>query len=461
MSIAVLGLLAAAPARADTASMHATVAGTVATTDNVFASDVNRDGDIYTQLRPGVLFAYDAPRMIHELNLEMELLDYAFHNPTGPSLTYRAGYAAFFTPGPRTDVLVSTSGSTGYVNALTSRVSADQGGIAAVPAGAIAVDQADATENVGYQAGKHTRTAETIFARYLQSDDNAMMPTRVYSAEVGANLTVEHAWKHDSLGLVLGGSVLRLERVAPMAFAGTINGSILLQQANPRANVQWRHDVDRRWSTSLDVGALVLNEYGTDPYNPTTPRAPRTLYPTVGALVAYTEVWGRASVTARHAVAPNLLLAENTLDDSIVAQLALPLPWLGSDRLAQPRLVGLGTIGFDRTQLLSEMTAQPFGAFDVARLDVALAWTPRPGQTWGVRYEIIYQHGDSTAALLVPSFYRNTLMVTFALRYPERLRTRVPPTAQSVRADRRDLAPIGTEPVVIDPAEEAPDNTGP
>ena len=56
-----------APAYADHSSAHFTASGDVATTDNVFAAADNRQGDLFFQVRPGVLFAYDAPRMIHEL----------------------------------------------------------------------------------------------------------------------------------------------------------------------------------------------------------------------------------------------------------------------------------------------------------------------------------------------------------------------------------------------------------
>ncbi len=444
----------AAPAHADDASIHATATGTVATTDNVFATPTQRDGDIYMQLRPGVLFAYDAPRMIHELTVEAEVLEYVFHSDT-PSLSGRVGWQALFLPGPRSDALVSVNGSTGVLNAITSRTSSDQASIGVVPTGAISMDSADASEQVGYQAGKHVRTTENVFARYLLTDDN--MGTTVHSGDIGTNLSLERTWIRDTLALIVGGDVLRLERRAPPNLVGPLVGSVLIQQANPRAAVQWRHDFDRRWSMTADLGATLVNPYGTDPYNPTTAPLQRTLQPTATALVAYTEVWGRASLSVHRVVAPNLLIAENTVDTAGIAQVALPLPWLGNDSLAQPKLVGLGTFGVERTELLDATSSQLVGAFDVVRLDATVAWTPRPGQTWGVRYELIVQHGDTTAAMLVPSFYRNTLLVTFQLRYPERLRTRIPRSGDSVRSDRRDLGPLGGEPVVVDPAEETPD----
>jgi len=54
---------------------------------------------------------------------------------------------------------------------------------------------------------------------------------------------------------------------------------------------------------------------------------------------------------------------------------------------------------------------------------------------------------------IAPSFFSDTLFFTFALRYPDRVVATVPRQTDSVRADRKDLAPVGAEPVVPDPTE--------
>jgi hypothetical protein len=283
------------------------------------------------------------------------------------------------------------------------------------------------------------------------------MGTTVHSAEAGITLALERTFTHDTLALLAGGSILRLERVAPMQFDGTPAGSVLDRQINPRASVQWRHDISRKWSTSADAGATLVNPYGNDPYNPGT-TTKQGVFPTFGALVAYTDVWGRATFVARRAVAPNLFLAQNTIDDALVAQVAMPLHWFGNDSSAQPKLIGLGTFGVEHTQLIDQTTAASDGDFVLVRLDAAIAYTPRPGITYGLRYELIVQEASASATQMLPaqSFFRNTLLFTFAVRYPDRAFARVPRTAQSVRSDRKDLAPIGAEPVVVDPAEAIP-----
>src|SRR5262249_49939908 len=153
---------------------------------------------------------------------------------------------------------------------------------------------------------------------------------------------------HDTVGLEAGASVLRLERVAP---PGANPGSTLNRQLDPRGQLVWRHDIDRRWSFNLQRGAVHVIPFGTDPYNPMTERKAAT-YPVFGGLVAYSEAWGRAALSVNRTVAPNQFIAQNTVDDSAIFQMAMPLPWPDDTRLASPKFIALGSLGFERTQLI-------------------------------------------------------------------------------------------------------------
>lgn len=409
---------------------------------------------MFTQVRPGLLYASDAPRLIQEITGEVEFLEYVLHSDR-PSVTGRASYKAFVLPGPRSDMLLAADASRGQLNALTSRNSPDSGGIGVLPSATqpIDVDQASGSEHLSWVAGKDTRLSETVFANWTATDDNAMMPTTTSVVETGLSGGIDHSFRSDSFGLQVGGSYLRLERIAP---PGSMPGSTLERQLNPRATAVWRHDIDKHWSLNLDGGAIYVNPIANDPYNPGIPlRA--SVFPIFGGLVAYSEQWGRATVAVRRSVTPDLFIALNTVDDSAIAQVALPLPWLDDNpHLRSPKLVGLGTIAVERAQLVDPNTSVTSGSFILSRIDLGVAWTPRPGQTYGLRYQLLYQKGDSQAVLITPSFYSNTLFFTFALRYPDRVAAQVPRTLQSVRADRKDLAPVGAEPVVPDPTEQLP-----
>jgi hypothetical protein len=397
--------------------------------------------------------------MIHELVAEVELLEYALHSDE-PSVTGHFGWRAFYLPGPRSQVTTNVEGNSGELNALSSRSSPDQTTVGVTPAGPIDVRIADGSEYLSWIVAKDTRLSQSLFGTYTSTDDNVVSPgpTKTTAAEAGGAFGIEHNFRSDSIGLEAGASVLRFERVAA---PGVDPPSRLDRQLNPKVIGIWRHDIDKHWSVNADGGLVYVHPYGKDPYNPMAVRHPGT-FPIIGGVVAYTEQWGRAILSVRRTVAPNLLIAMNTVDDIALAQVALPLPWLDPDvHLRTPKLVGLGSFGLERTQLVDPTSGMTNGDYQLARIDAGLAYTPRPGQTWGVRYEATYQHASSIANSILPtapSYFRNALYFTFALRYPDRIAATVPRRSESVRADRKDLSPVGAEPVVPDPIEPMEDD---
>jgi hypothetical protein len=454
VSISIGCLLAAAPAFADHASYHGTVVGSVATTDNVFAAPrENAEPDIYMQVRPGMLFAYDSPRAIQELTGEVEFLEYVAHSDK-PSVTFRAGWQGFFLPGPRSQVTTTVNASTGQLNAMATRTSPDQTGINVIPPGQIDTRQGDAQEYLTYQVGKDTRISETGFGRFTGTQDqDPMIGVTTDAYEAGGSVAGEHTFNHDTVALDGGISYLWMRRLDPM---GVQMGSRLDKQLNPHGALSWRHDINRQWSFNANGGVVYVNPVGIDPYNPTDKRR-SDLFPTFGATVAYSENWGLATLNLRRSVAPNLFIAENTVDEGATATVAMPLPWLDEVPHARnPKLVGLGTIGVERSELIDSDKGGTLGTFNVAHVDAAVGYSPSPGQTYSVRYEFIYQTGDSSATMVIPSYWRNTLFFTFSLRYPDRVAAQVPRRTESFRSDRKDLAPMGAEPVVPDPAEALP-----
>ncbi|MGE5183436.1 MAG: hypothetical protein ACM31C_15300 [Acidobacteriota bacterium] len=406
------------------------------------------------QVRPGLLYAYDAPRMIQELLGEVEFLEYILHSDR-PSVTGHASWKAFLLPGPRSDMLLSADASRGQLNALSSRNTPDQTGIGVLPSGTapIDVDSANASENLSWISSKATRTAENAFANWTATDDNQMNRTTTSVVETGLTVSFDSTFRSSSLGIQAGGSFLRLERIAP---PGAMPGSTLQKQLNPRATAVFRYDIDKHWSVNLDGGAIYVNPIGSDKYNPGVALRAAT-FPIFGGLLAYTETWGRAALTARRSVTPDMFIAVDTVDDTLMTQVAMPLPWLDDHPHARsPKLVGMGTLAVEHAQLIDPDTSMLQGNFYLARADVGVAWTPHPGQTYGLRYQLIYQHGNGGTAILEPSFYTNTLFFTFSLRYPDRVAAQVPRRLDSVRADRKDLSPVGAEPVVPDPTEDLP-----
>ncbi len=446
-------------ASADNLDWYATAAGSVATTDNKngapgFAG--GRSAGLFADVRPGMMFTYNVPRHIHELLTEISL----FYNlgADKPNVTFRAGYKNYLAIGPRSEGSIMFDVSKGQQNALDASRPSEDGLLLVRPTGRVDTLQFTGGANFSWQASKFSRVFERAFARTASTEDSdpaSQVETR--ASEVGAAIGFDRRLRKHNFIFEAGGSFVYLDKFDPFIRQ---DGSRRDHQLNPRGVAIWQYDISKRWSANVDGGLVYVNPVSdlfgrtlTDPYNPE--RMPvGGPFPTFGGLVAYSDVWGRATLNVRRQVIPNLLVAQNTVADMAVATFAMPLKFLDKSGSARdPKVVGLGTAGYNRTQLFDPDIGELRGTFHVARIDFQVAWQPRRGQTLGLRYEFTYQNGDSIGETVIPSFVRNTFYFTYALRYPEEVQVRVPRRGQSVRADQGDLAPIGAEPVVVDPAE--------
>jgi hypothetical protein len=441
-------LLLASPGQADHTSLHATASGEIATTDNLFATGGggDRQADVFFTVRPGLMYAYDEPRMIHDLSGEAEVVEYVLHSRR-PSLTGRGSWRSLFLVGPRTQLTMSINSGTGLLASLSGRsLLSDETTATVAPVGMVKIRQADASQGLSWVSGKHTRLVQGIFGRYGFADDGA--GTVSDTREVGASLGFERRFRNTTVTLNASASFLRLDAVAPPT---SLVGSRFSEQLNPRGTVSFQHDFTKRWSVNGEGGIVFVNPVGTR--NTDTSRKDGQ-FGVYGGQLAYTEPRGRAALIARRTVAPNPYLAQNTLDDSAHVQVAMPLPWV-NDSSRRVKLAGLASLGVARTQAINADTGSTEGDIKAARLDASVVWMPRPGVTYGARYEAVYQSDGATFLMPTPGYYRNTLMFTFSIRYPERVAAELPKRTRSLRSDRKDLMPLGYEPIIPDVLEEA------
>ena len=139
----------ASPAWADHTSLHATATGEVATTDNLLAagSGGDREADVFFTVRPGILYAYDAPQMIHDFTAQAEVTEYLLHSQQTP-INGTAAWKSLFLTGPRSQLTMSIDAATGLLSALSGRLSPDQTTAAIMPTGNVNVEQADSMESM-------------------------------------------------------------------------------------------------------------------------------------------------------------------------------------------------------------------------------------------------------------------------------------------------------------------------
>lgn len=449
-------LISASAARAGSLDFYGTANGSVATTDNANGVEIGavqkRKGDVFSDVRPGFITTFYAPRMIQELTTEVDFLYHIF--TARPTVTFRAGWKAFFVPSPRSEMSTEADASKGQLNALAASATPDtENPTQVLPPGRVDIESVTGGQNLSWAATEQSRLFQRAFGRYGTTHDAlaGAMDIDTRSWETGAAVGFDHTLKHDNFVFELGGSYVYMKKLDP---GMRQMGSRLDRQWNPRAVVVWQHDINKFWSTNVDAGGVYVIPTGSDPFNPGQTRH-NDIFPVAGITTAYTDVWGRAQVAVRRQVTPNLFIAKNTVSDSATVTFAMPLTLFDKDaQKREPKVVGIGNLALERTQLIDPNQGAMESTYNVARVDLGVGWSPRPGQTFGLRYELTYQNGTTAMAdMQIPEFIRNTFYFTFALRYPEDILVKVPRRNQSVRADKKDLAPIGAEPVIVDPQE--------
>ncbi|HEX7841060.1 MAG TPA: hypothetical protein VF469_26465 [Kofleriaceae bacterium] len=451
--------MVAPPARADHTSVQATATGQVSATDNLFAAggDGDRQADTFLTVRPGIIYAIDSPQMSHDLMLEGEATEYLVHNDS-PSFGGRAGWTGLFLPGPQTSLTLSAGASSGVTTTLSTLSSADQTTSTVAPSGKATLYNLNAGEHLSWTAGEFTQVSESLNATYglTNAGSGGSSDTR----EIDANLGLGRTFQRDSVALDAGASALQLQHGTTGSstmpgMPGTPNGTD--RQLNPRGSVAWHHDFNREWAASANGGVTIIHPLDSTTTNSLgmkvdTKTVAFTVY---GAQVGYTELWGHASLSASRSVAPNLFLAQNTVDENINASVAMPLPWLDDTR-RNPKLSGAGSIGVSRTQVLDAATSATQSKFDLVHLDLAVTYNRTPSQAYGVRYELAYQSGDSAAKMAIPSYYRNTLYFTFGLHYPDRAEGELRRHNKLSRSAGPGARPLGLEPVVPETVDPEP-----
>ena len=102
--------------------------------------------------------------------------------------------------------------------------------------------------------------------------------------------------------------------------------------------------------------------------------------------------------------------------------------------------------GYAFTSVLDSATGDQLTSLRIGVADVALGYAIKPQVNVSIRYQLEHQvaANDALPALAVHSFDRNTVLLSFSGRWPDRLAGEVPVRA-TLRVDRSNLTPVGEE----------------
>jgi hypothetical protein len=432
LAVAAVSLVVPMPARADV-SLHALLETHLGVTDNVTsaAEGSTRTNDGFLMLRPGFLVSYETRRTQHELTASSDLNLYAA-NTDSFAMSAHGRYLGTYLLTPFTTGELGASVGSGTVTDLGARAPAGDGQPMVLPTGGTRFSSATGEERLAHQLGEATSVYESGFGRWVTTEvDGAMGESSTSSFEFGGSIGGERSWRVTSFGVEARASLVSLGVTEPGM------PQAIEEQLDVTGVGVARRDLSRRWTARAEGGVTRVIPVG-DTGEPITE-------PTFAAAIIYNPEWATGSLEARHAVQPNLFLAANTITDSLVANAALPLPWLSEHR-AEPRLTALFTVGGLRTRFISLETGELSNAILALSVDAAVAWTPKDNLALSARLQFVRQSEDNTGGMGGElDLTRTALLLTFSGRWPERVAAESRGRRENRRVDRSNIVPIGDE----------------
>jgi len=390
------GLCAARRAHAE-ATYDLLPSATLGVTDNATAAPTG-SGRVHS----GVFSTLTALGRIRKLTLRsdnslgLRVGDTFYWSGGGPTaLTVELGGVSAMTLGASWQLRLSAASTYGQTSSPT-RVDINSALPSVVPSAANPYLSASASEEALYEASPRTRLVQALrFAGvdYLNRGNppaNSLgVPAVHYSFVLGAMLRFERDIG-DNL-LVVEGDVA--DSVAPGRESSGIP-NLADQVWLTELVAGWRRDFGLEWSGELKAGALgIFDDLGT-----------HFIEPAVIGTVGYRQLYWFATVTASQQAAPNVFIAAATLNDSVLARLALPIG-------TSERYYVLGYGGYTYARLVDIEGIHKGYQLWTGGASLTARSTRYP--LWGsVDYTISSQEGNIPNGGTIPTLERQQLMLT-------------------------------------------------
>lgn len=416
-------------ARADDYDLHLVVSGSAAATDNVFSAPdegtASRDADIMYTLTPGLVASYGNLRTTHELTFNVSLNGYVDHTEAWGVQLF-GDYRAATSLTPLTDLALSAGLSRGTTTALSTAAPPSDGTAAPSQSGQTDQLSFNGTEALSYSFSPELRGQQNAGASYTIVTDASDNEIGTLQLSLGGAL--DRSFQQSSAGIDLGVTYLDFNRPSTMMVSAEPD-----RRADGRVGLRWRRDLSQRWSVGADGGLVAVI--------PIDGEAGITPVPVVSANVSYVPEWGTASLQVGRAVSANPFIAQQTVGESAVLSLNLPLPWLNRDRPSDaPEWTASAALAAARSRILDTDSGDLTGELVNGLLDLGVAYVPREEMTFALRFQYTRQETLEAVAGMdgeadLPSLSRSTLLFTFTYRYPGRIVSNLP-ARQILRVDQ-------------------------
>ena len=413
-------VLHAAPASAEDYDLHLVVTGNAAATDNVFSAPdggtVSRDADLIYTLTPGLVASYGTPNTTHELTFNVSLNSYLDHSEAWGFQLF-GDYRAAIALTPLSDLALSAGISRGSTNALATSTAPSDGTAAPSQGGSVESLSFTSSEGLSHSFSPEMRGQQNAGVSYTIVTDAA--DNEVRTMQAGFGLGLDRSFQFSAAGIDAGINFLDFDRGTVMAVSAEPD-----RRADGRLGLRYRRDVSRRWSVGADGGVTAVI--------PIDGEADFIPVPTASASINYVPEWGTASLSVGRSVTANPFIAQQTVAESAVLSLNLPLPWLNADRPSdEPQWTASAALAGARSRVLNTDSGDLTGELVNGLLDLGLSYVPREEMTFSMRYQYTRQKTLEAVAGMdgmegLPSLSRSTLLFAFTYRYPGRIISHLP-----------------------------------
>jgi hypothetical protein len=410
----------AAPARADDYDLHLVVTGNAAATDNVFSAPdsgmASRDADLIYTLTPGLVASYGTPNTTHELTFNVSLNGYVDHSEASGFQLF-SDYRAAIALTPLSDLALSAGVSRGSTNALATSTAPSDGTAAPAQGGSVDSLSFSSGEGLSHSFSPEMRGQQNAGVSYTIVTDSA--DNEVRTLQGGFGLGLDRSFQYSAAGIDAGVNFLDFDRGTVMSVAAEPD-----RRADGRLGLRWRRDVSRRWSVGADGGVTAVI--------PIDGEADFIPVPTASVSVNYVPEWGTASLSVGRSVTANPFIAQQTVAESAVLSLNLPLPWLNADRPSDaPEWTASAALAGARSRVLNTDSGDLTGELVNGLLDLGVSYVPREEMTFSMRYQYTRQKTLEAVSGMdgmtdLPSLSRSTLLFAFTYRYPGRILSNLP-----------------------------------
>lgn len=419
----------ASPASAEDYDLHLVVTGNAAATDNVFSAPddgmVARDADLIYTLTPGLVASYGTPRTTHELTANVSFNGYLDHSEAW-GIQLFTDYRVATALSELTDLQLSAGISRSTNNSLVTSAPPSDGNASPQQGGSVTSLSFTSSESLAHSFSPELRGQQTFGASYTIVTDAA--DNDVGTLQLGLGVGLDKSFQFSSAGIDAGISYLAFDRPSTMSVSAEPD-----RRGDARLGLRYRRDLSRFWSAGADGGLTAVI--------PIDGEADIVPVPTASVSVNYVPEWGTASLQLGRSVTANPFLAQQTVAESAVLSLNLPLPWLNRDRPSDaPEWTASAAVAGSRSQILDTDAGELTGELYNGLFDLGVSYVPREEMTFSLRYQ--YTRQKTTEALpsmdgieLLPTLSRNTLLFTFTYRYPGRIVSNLP-SRQILRVDQ-------------------------